>query len=583
MSASSPPLNPGDPGGPGGGYQRNRKNGEYTDRLIPEFLDREGNAGQLQFLRMKAKTGAIPNNPFLLRLSVEKHVGGQIAGAFKENKGISYVLKVRSQAQFDKLLTMSRLADGTEISVEEHSNLNQVKCVVSNADTIGLEEGYIAEQLREQKVKEVRRIKRRNRNTNALEETPTLILTISGTVVPDHIDFGWSRCRTRNFYPNPMQCFRCWSFGHTGKRCTAPARVCGRCSKVHQEDQEMETANEQGTTNEPTPRRVCTEPTYCKACNSAQHALSSRECPAFRKENAIQIIRVDDGLSYPQARREFEAREAQKERDQGRNSYAGVASSSKDAEIAELRGTVKRLENEAAKREQRMADMEQALAYRPISERLETAKDHGPIEELIRQVAELTATVRQLQADLKEKDQIIAEMKEKQQVTPRNSMTTPTPIPQSSSPYTTVSSVECLPNFADPTMTAQVAEWVRNNVAAKKEKMANEKKRVVPKKQRKKSNDKQTAPLQDDQSPHMSHSPLSRIGKESEFLATNMELDDSDNSLKSVGTATSSAAGSKRIHSISSAESSINSADEVRITRNKTRLPRDTAADISMQ
>lgn len=189
MSASSPPLNPGDPGGPGGGYQFNRINGEYSNRLLPEFMDRDGNAGQLQFLRMKATTGAIPNDPFLLRLSVEKHVGGQISGAFKE-KGISYVLKVRSQAQFDKLLKMKKLADGTEIEIEEHSTLNQVKCVVSNADTIGLEESYLVDQLQNQKVKEVRRIKRRNRNTNALENTPTLILTISGTVIPEHIDFG---------------------------------------------------------------------------------------------------------------------------------------------------------------------------------------------------------------------------------------------------------------------------------------------------------------------------------------------------------------------------------------------------------
>lgn len=197
-------------------------------------MDPQDTSGELQYLRMRAVSGAIPTDPFLLRLSVEKFIGGPIYGAFKENKGISYVLKIRSQAQFDKLLRMNKLADGTNVVIEEHTTLNQVKCVVSNADTIGLEENYIAEQLNGQRVKEVRRIKRRNGNTGILENTPTLILTISGTVVPEHIDFGWSRCRTRPYYPSPMQCFRCWTFGHTGKRCTAPAKVCGRCNQFHQ-------------------------------------------------------------------------------------------------------------------------------------------------------------------------------------------------------------------------------------------------------------------------------------------------------------------------------------------------------------
>lgn len=201
MSASEPPPNPpGDSGDPGGSYTRNKRSGECTDRLLPSFMDPQGTAGELQFLRIRAVSGQIPNDPFLLRLSVEKYLGGQISGAFKENKGLSYVLKIRSQAQFNRLLWMTKLADGTDIVIEENATLNQVKCVVSNADTIGLEDDYLAKQLGGQKVKEVRRIRRRNPTTGALENTPTLILTTSGTVVPEHVDFGWSRCRTRPYY-----------------------------------------------------------------------------------------------------------------------------------------------------------------------------------------------------------------------------------------------------------------------------------------------------------------------------------------------------------------------------------------------
>lgn len=85
-----------------------------------------------------------------------------------------------------------------------------------------------------------------------------------------------------------------------------------------------------------------------------------------------------------------------------------MTSTSKDAQINELQAIVRKLESDAEKREKRMADLEAALQNRPLGARLEAAKEHGPTEELVRQVAELTATVKQLQANLKAKDSIIA-------------------------------------------------------------------------------------------------------------------------------------------------------------------------------
>lgn len=536
-------------------------------------MDPQDTSGELQYLRMRAVSGAIPTDPFLLRLSVEKFIGGPIYGAFKENKGISYVLKIRSQAQFDKLLRMNKLADGTNVVIEEHTTLNQVKCVVSNADTIGLEENYIAEQLNGQRVKEVRRIKRRNGNTGILENTPTLILTISGTVVPEHIDFGWSRCRTRPYYPSPMQCFRCWTFGHTGKRCTAPAKVCGRCSQIHPEDQAPNPTPEEGATALPQQRRTCTLPACCKTCNnSPQHALSSRECPAYKRENAIQVIRVDQGISYPQARREFEAREAAAQRDQNRNSYAGVTSNSKDVQIAELQAMVKKLENDAVKREKRMTDLEAALQNRPLETRLEAAKTHGPVEELIRQVAELTATVKQLQEDLRTKDSIIAEL-QKQQLTPKNSTNanaiTETPM---TLPPSTNSQDSYRLTIQDPKVADQVAAWIQTNgpgstnTAQKTTEGTTAKKTKKPKTKKKVSSEP---------APAKNHSLLSRQGNREEGTDQEM-MTDSDNS---IGTVASSAAGSKRAHALSSsgAETS-NSSKNTRTTRNRKKVPRETGS-----
>lgn len=92
---------------------------------LPSYLDRDGTAGALQYLKMQATAGPMPQDPFLLRTSVEKHIGARIEGAFKENRGVSYVLKVRSTAQFNKLLRMEKLCDGTPVSISEHPQLNQ--------------------------------------------------------------------------------------------------------------------------------------------------------------------------------------------------------------------------------------------------------------------------------------------------------------------------------------------------------------------------------------------------------------------------------------------------------------------------
>lgn len=148
---------------------------------------------------------------------------------------MAYVLKVRGPEQVRRLLAMSKLADGTEIKIAEHPTLNQRMCVVFNADVTSLSDDYLTAQLTPQGVKAVRRIRKKTVNGD-WENTPTIILTISGTVIPPHIDFGWSRCRTRNYYPSPMVCFQCWEYGHTGKRCQQPSRVCGRCSGVHTSD-----------------------------------------------------------------------------------------------------------------------------------------------------------------------------------------------------------------------------------------------------------------------------------------------------------------------------------------------------------
>lgn len=482
MLANGRPLHPGDPGGPGGGLgsMGNRMNGDYTGPLLPDYMDPTGTAGQLQYLKMESTAGVMPQDPFLLRLSVEKAIGGPIFGAFKENRGLSYVLKVRSQEQVNRLLRMTQLQDSTPIRITEHPFLNQRKCVVTNHDSTGLTDSYLVEQLANQGVKEVKRITRRTPDGKR-ENTATIVLTIRGTVIPDHVDFGWSRCKTRKYYPSPMLCFRCWEYGHSGKRCTSSQRICGRCSKAHPEDQEAANAdggNPEKRTDDigQRPRYQCTEAPSCKHCRTADHPVSSRKCPVYEKEMAIQQIRVDMDISYPQARREYEARQGAS---RSSGTFSGVVNASKDTEIAELQDTIKKLQTDAEARETRMAEMEQALQNYTMSNRIETVKEHGTIGELIKQVAALTETVKNLQDALAVKDRhilrqsrIISQLRGSQKAP--SEQDTPTVVDhteaheqiettasQSSSEHSATKS----PNL-DPKVAERVTNWI-SNVASK--------------------------------------------------------------------------------------------------------------------
>ncbi|XP_062538638.1 uncharacterized protein LOC134206908 [Armigeres subalbatus] len=189
---------------------------------------------------------------------------------------------------------MKELYDGTKVTVVEHPTLNVSRCVVSCRDAASMSEAELFAELEEQGVKEVRRITRKNGPVR--ENTPSIVITVRGTIIPPYIDFGFIRCRTRPYYPAPLQCFQCWDFGHTGSRCQAKKPICGNCSRTHPIAED----------------KSCQQTRFCYKCESSEHALSERSCPLYKGEFEIQRIKVDQGLSYAVAKRAFEARSGPK-------------------------------------------------------------------------------------------------------------------------------------------------------------------------------------------------------------------------------------------------------------------------------
>ncbi|XP_055590848.1 uncharacterized protein LOC129742936 [Uranotaenia lowii] len=84
-----------------------------------------------------------------------------------------------------------------------------------------------------------------------------------------------------------MICRNCAAYGHTLKRCTSPA-ICLTCSEDHTMEKDKQ----------------CEKASFCKHCKG-DHSPISRDCPVFRKEEAVIRLKVNKGITFHEARTEI--------------------------------------------------------------------------------------------------------------------------------------------------------------------------------------------------------------------------------------------------------------------------------------
>ncbi|XP_062703962.1 uncharacterized protein LOC134286366 [Aedes albopictus] len=226
--------------------------------------------------------------PFIIGSSVQVAIGEKEArsvAASREGRGSRYLLRTSSRSIVDKLTKLTELIDGTQIEIFLHPTLNTVQGLVFEPDSIDTDEKVIEKNLRSEGVQAVRRIKKRV--NGKLQNTPLLVLSFSGTVLPSYVFFGLLRISVKQYYPSPMLCFKCGMYGHSQKMCQQPG-ICLRCSQpLHVADGEQ-----------------CNNTPYCFHCKNG-HSVKSRDCAKFKEEDKIVHLKVDQGISYTEARRRY--------------------------------------------------------------------------------------------------------------------------------------------------------------------------------------------------------------------------------------------------------------------------------------
>ena len=171
------------------------------------------------------------------------------------------------------------------VKVTPHRTLNSSMGIIRCRDIYDMTEEEIQLELASQGIAKVKRFT--IKKDGQVKKTNTYLLTFQMTTPPQSINVGYLRVKVEAFVPNPLRCYKCQRYGHGQNTCKGQS-VCHKCSKEDHGDD------------------PCTGPLKCVNC-AGSHSSSSKQCPIWIKERAIQKLKVENKLSYPEAKKQVEA------------------------------------------------------------------------------------------------------------------------------------------------------------------------------------------------------------------------------------------------------------------------------------
>lgn len=233
-------------------------------------------------------------SPFLIKKRIDA-LAKPVLQCKKMRNG-TLLIKCKNKNQANSLRRINQLTPTIPVKVEEHNFFNMSKGKIFSRDFKYISDEELLEELTDQKVTEIKRIKKRDRDSGKLteEDLGIYILTFKKVNLPNEISIGYERIKVNVFIPNPMRCFKCYEFGHVADKCTISNKICPNCSQ-----------NEHSTRDPNTNRyERCTATPKCSNCKESHNSFS-RECPVFKREFEIQRIRITRRTSYYEAKRIF--------------------------------------------------------------------------------------------------------------------------------------------------------------------------------------------------------------------------------------------------------------------------------------
>src|SRR5277367_5641063 len=252
--------------------------GSRTDEnLYEENVLRNPNV----FLLIKPEGKLTSVNPFLIDKSLRAIAGGSLKLVKKLRTG-ELLVETENSKQAERLLKSKKLAN-VPVNTTIHRALNTCKGVITVDELLDVPDADILEGLRDKFVSHVKRI--HIRKDGVFQPTKSIIVTFALRKVPASIKVGYLNCPVRTYVPNPLRCFKCQKYGHSQPSCMG-SLVCARCSEKGHDSKD------------------CKEQYKCPNC-SGSHASYSRECEVWKNEKSVQKYRVENDVSYLEAKKQM--------------------------------------------------------------------------------------------------------------------------------------------------------------------------------------------------------------------------------------------------------------------------------------
>ncbi|GFX01442.1 uncharacterized protein TNCV_1864161 [Trichonephila clavipes] len=179
-----------------------------VEHRLPEFSD------SFRFFIIKTPDTFTNVSPFLIEKAIPGSIG-EVKSIRKMRSGDLF-LEVSSSNQATALIKLQKLVH-LDFTVAPHSNLNFSRGVISPADFLNVSTEEIKENMKAQKVCDVRRIT--IRRDGQVLNTKHLILTFSTPDLPQTVKIAYIRCPVRPYIPNPLRCFQCQRYDHSKNVC----------------------------------------------------------------------------------------------------------------------------------------------------------------------------------------------------------------------------------------------------------------------------------------------------------------------------------------------------------------------------
>ena len=202
----------------------------------------------------------------------------------ERQKSGSLLIEVNQKCYSETLLRTTVLDSASRnipVRVSQHRTLNSTRGIVYIPKYTSERVEDILTEIKDQGVTEVTRINIRG------NPSPLLKLKFDKAMLPSHITIEKERFEVQQDYPNPQRCFKCQQFGHTERVC-GRKKVCAKCGKTEEHAYE-----------------AC--PSQVPACFhcGGRHPASSKSCPEFRREKEIIKYKIQNSVSFPEARKKF--------------------------------------------------------------------------------------------------------------------------------------------------------------------------------------------------------------------------------------------------------------------------------------